>query len=100
MRRATALLLSLLLAALAIHTWRTNPHDHSLLILLFTGVLLGLLYAALGALPSWLLHITGNKLTSDDDPQNLSPRLYLPILAAAIALAALLYYLFAPPHRH
>ncbi|MDB5294978.1 MAG: hypothetical protein JWO31_961 [Phycisphaerales bacterium] len=35
-------------------------------------------------------------MNADDDPSNLSPRVYLPVLAVVVLVAAVAWYLFAP----
>ncbi len=61
------------------------------------GICLGTLYVIRGSLPESLLRITeitryieGGHITADDDPRNISPRVYLPILAAVLLVAVII----------
>lgn len=51
------------------------------------GVLLGGIYTAYGRLPDWIADYSGGSITEDDDPANISPRVYLPILLGVIVIA-------------
>ena len=56
-------------------------------VILGVGVALGLLYAATGRLPDWMVNLSGGSITHDDDPSNIPPRVYLPILLGAVFVA-------------
>jgi len=66
------------------------------------GVLIGSIYVMRGgSLPNWMIEFTqkfnffsGGTITADDDPNNLSPKIYLPIIFSAILLALLAYGIF------
>lgn len=51
------------------------------------GVTLGSLYTAFGRLPDWIVENSGGSITDDDDPSNVSARVYLPILLGVILIA-------------
>lgn len=96
-RMVAAVLVTLGLAALAVHVWRNKPVNREIFGMLLTGVVVGTTYVLRGgSLPTWVTRFSDDKLAADDDPRNLSPKLYLPILLAAIAAAAVLYYRYAP----
>ncbi len=48
---------------------------------------LGSLYTAFGRLPDWIVENSGGSITDDDDPSNVSARVYLPILLGVILIA-------------
>ena len=94
-QRIAAAILTLALAAIALHTWR-NHGDRNTLILLVLGVGLGVLYCVRGSLPSHVYRRSEGRLTSDDDEHNLPVGVYLPILLIVLALAAAAYYFYGP----
>ena len=51
-------------------------------------MVLGGIYTAFGRLPDWIADYSGGSITEDDDPANISPRVYLPILLGVIVIAA------------
>lgn len=87
--RIAATVLVLLLAALLAWSVLQGVGDLRLRLLLGAGIALGAVYAWFGRLPDWLVRHSGDSLRHDDDPANLSYRVYLPILLAAAALAGL-----------
>jgi|SRR6266478_4942136 len=96
LRRVAVFLLTMLLAGLAIYTWRANVGNRRVLLLLAIGIVMGLIYTVRGgSLPPWLYRRGGGKITEDHDSRNLSPKVYLPVLLAVILLAAVLYHLCA-----
>ena len=99
-KRTAALVLTLALAALGIYVWR-HEGDLNTLWLLCVGVVLGALYTLRGGTLPAFIHrsseshwLSNSPITADDDPRNLSPKLYLPILGAAVLIAALFYLHF------
>ena len=56
-------------------------------IMLAVGAILGIIYTVYGRVPDWLILHSGGSLVADDDPRNISPRVYLSIIAAAILLS-------------
>lgn len=56
-------------------------------VVLGSGVTLGSLYTAFGRLPDWIVENSGGSITDDDDPSNVSARVYLPILLGVILIA-------------
>ncbi len=61
-------------------------------IMLGIGSALGVLYAAVGRLPDWIVDHSGGSITDDDDPSNISPRVYLPILLGIIIVAVVGFF--------
>ena len=53
------------------------------------SAVLGIVYAWQGGLPGWAIELSG--LTRDDDPSNLSPLVYLPVLFALVLVIVLLF---------
>ena len=104
-KRVAALVLTLALAALGVYIVWAGTGVGTLLPL-GIGVALGLLYTARGgSLPDWAYRLShrhrlrGTGITADDDPSNLPPKVYLPILLAAVAIAAALYIYFTHMRR-
>lgn len=87
--RIAAVVLSLLLLGLWIWSLITGVRDPQLHVMLGIGISLGALYAVNGQLPKWMTWVSSESLTADDDPANISARLYLPILAGVIFIAML-----------
>ncbi|MCC6507774.1 MAG: hypothetical protein IT423_01605 [Pirellulaceae bacterium] len=58
-------------------------------VILAMGVTFGSLYTALGRLPDWMVNFSRGTITDDEDPANISPRVYLPIILGAILVAVL-----------
>ncbi|ELP31401.1 hypothetical protein RBSWK_04671 [Rhodopirellula baltica SWK14] len=61
--------------------------DLRIWVVLGFGVTLGSLYTAFGRLPDWIVENSGGSITDDDDPSNVSARVYLPILLGVILIA-------------
>ena len=85
--RITAGILSLALSALLGWSIVSGVGDLRTRIILGGGVALGVLYTAFGRLPDWIRDHTGGAITDDDDPSNISPRVYLPIIFGVILVA-------------
>ena len=85
--RITAGLLSLVLLASLGWSIVRGVGDLRTQIILSVGVVLGIVYTAYGRLPDWLISHSGGSLVDDDGPSSISPRVYLPIIGAAILLA-------------
>jgi len=62
--------------------------------LLAVGAVLGITYVIYGRLPEWLISLSAGSLVADDDPSNISPRIYLPIIGGAILLAVVVSVIF------
>ena len=77
--RIAACILSLVLLALLGWSVFAGVGDVRTWIMLGVGALLGALYAVFGRLPDWIVEYSGSSITDDDDPSNISPRVYLPI---------------------
>lgn len=96
-KRVVVLVLVLCLTGLGLYMWHAGVGGRAMFSLLGAGVALGLLCVLRGgSLPPLVHRLAGSSLTRDDDPRNLSPRVYLPILLLALAAAAVAYYLYAP----
>ena len=89
--RITAGLLSLVLLGLLVWTIVRGVGDIRTQLLIGVGAVLGIAYAAYGRLPDWLISLSGGSLTADDDPSNISPRVYLPIIGGVILLAVVAF---------
>ncbi len=94
-KRLAALGLSLVLLTLLIVGLVRGTVDAKVAGLMILGMIVGASFALRGELPSSLYTSTesrwdllGLKLTEDNDPRNISPRIYLPILLTLIALGA------------
>ncbi len=90
-RQIAAGLLVILLAFLLGGTLIRGGGDFRLQLLLGGGILLGTLYTIYGKLPDWLLLASGGKITADDDPDNLSPRISFIILGVVLLLAVSIF---------
>jgi len=90
-KRISAGLLSIFLMAMLVRTFIGGVGDIRTQVLLGMGVILGAVYTFYGQLPEWLVNFSGGKIVSDDDPGNISPRVYLPILLAVILIAVIVF---------
>ena len=77
------------LAALGVYGWMTQTATWEVLRLIVFGVGLAIIYVVRGGTLPRVVYQHVNVLP-DDDPRNLSPRIFLPILIVAILVAALL----------
>ena len=91
-KRFTAGLLSIFLMAMLGWTFIGNVGDVRIQVLLGLGVVLGVVYTFYGQLPEWLVNLSGGKIVADDDPGNISPRIYLPILGVVMVLAVVAFF--------
>ena len=66
--------------------------DLRTLVMLGVGAGLGILHTAFGRIPDWIVEHSGGTITDDDDPSNMSPRVYLPILFGVIAIAVVAFF--------
>ena len=89
--RIVAAALSLGLLVLLGWSIFTGVGDVRTWIVLGVGATLGLVYTVIGRVPDWIIDYSGGSITSDDDPANLSPRVYLPILFVVIVLAVIAF---------
>ncbi|MBI1310391.1 hypothetical protein GC176_03720 [bacterium] len=80
-------MLAVLLAALLAWSIVAGVGNLRTQILIGIGVVLGLVYTCFGHLPEWIVDCSGLSITDDDDPSNIPPRIYLPILLGVILLA-------------
>ncbi len=85
--RITAGILSLILLALLGWCVFSGVGNAQTIILLGFGTTLGILYTVFGRLPDWIVEFSGGSITDDDDPSNIPPRIYLPILLGAILIS-------------
>ncbi len=98
-KRFVAGLLSLVLLAFLGATFLGGSDGEDLLevrIALGVSAVLGMVYAWQGRLPDWALELGDGRLTQDDDPSNISPRVYLPILLALVLALVLAYVVLVP----
>ncbi len=89
--RIAACILSFLLLALFGWSVFAGVGDVRTWIMLGVGTLLGALYAILGRLPDWITEYSSGSITADDDPSNISPRVYLPIIFGIIVVAVTVF---------
>jgi hypothetical protein len=84
-------ILSLLLVVLLGWSIFSGMGDLKTQILLAVGIALGSLYTAFGQLPDWIVDHSGGSITDDDDPSNISPRLYMPVILGVMLLAVIAF---------
>ena len=89
--RIAAGALSIVLLALLGWSIFAGIGDVRTCIMLAIGSVLGLAYTALGRLPDWVVDYSGGSITDDDDPSNISPRVYFPVLFGVIAIAVIVF---------
>lgn len=85
--RIAACILSFLLLVLLGWSVFAGVGDVRTWFMLGAGALLGALYAVLGRLPDWITAYSSGSITADDDPSNISPRVYLPMIFGIIIVA-------------
>jgi hypothetical protein len=85
--RVLAALLTLVLLALLGWSLVRGMGGVSLQLILAGGAFLGSLYTIFGRLPDWIIACSSGYIVADDDPGNISPRIYLSVIGAAILLA-------------
>ena len=91
--RITAGVLSLVLLALLGWCIFAGVGDMRTWLILGVGAAFGLIYTALGRLPNWIADHSGGTITDDDDPSNISPRVYVPLLLGVIVIAVLVFFI-------
>ncbi len=98
-KRLIASALTAGLVALDVYSWISGAGNFESRILLGVGIVLGTLYVVRGAsLPESMHSVStshwfgGTGINADDDPSNLSPKVYLPILFTAILIASVLFF--------
>jgi hypothetical protein len=92
-KRMVVLLLVVGIAVLGLLAIRAGTAEPDQLVILATGIVLGIIYLVRGgSLPDWI-HRYFN-VNAEDDPSNLPPRIYLPILIAVLVIASLAYLKF------
>ena len=89
--RIVAGVLSIVLLALLGWSLFAGVGDVRTRTMLAVGVCLGGTYAFLGGLPDWIVDYSGGTINADDDPSNIPPRVYLPILFGVIAIAVIAF---------
>lgn len=89
-KRITAGLLSIFLMAMLVWNFIGNVGDIRIQVMLGVGVVLGVVYTFYGQLPEWLVTLSGGKIVADDDPGNISPLIYLPILLALLLIGVII----------
>lgn len=90
--RIVASVLSIVLLALLGWSIFAGVADLRIWGMLGAGAVLGLLYTAFGSIPDWIIDHCGGAITDDDDPSNISPRVYLPILFGIITAAVIAFF--------
>jgi hypothetical protein len=89
--RIAACILSLVLLAWLGWSVFAGVGDIRTWIMLGVGTALGALYPVFGRLPDWIIEYSGGSITDDDDPSNISPRVYLPIILGIIVVAVTVF---------
>jgi len=92
-KRVAAGLLSTFLGVLLVWMVAQGLAGRRIQVVIGIGAGLGFVYATFGQVPGWFLAVSGSSITADDDPANISPRVYLPILAGAILIACILFFI-------
>lgn len=90
-KRIVAGAMSILLLALLGWSILAGVGDVRTWIMLGLGVILGVVYTAIGRLPGWIVANSGGSITDDHDPSNISPQIYLPILFGVIIVAVMTF---------
>jgi hypothetical protein len=91
-KRIAAGTLSLVLLALLIWSIVADVGDLKTKVLLAVGFVLGSIYTGLGRIPTWIIDLFSGSITDDDDPSNISPRVYLPIILGVILIGVIVTY--------
>jgi hypothetical protein len=84
-------MLAIVVGGLLYYTWSIGAAKTSTLLTGSAIIGVGLLYAIRGSLPNVVYRVL---ISRDDDPSNLSPRVYLPILLGAIVIAGVLMWVY------
>jgi hypothetical protein len=88
-KRLIVLILAAIVAGLLYYMWSIgDAGNRSPLVMGAVIIGVALLYVLRGSLPKVVYHVLINR---DDDPSNVSPRVYVPILIAAFLIAAALF---------
>jgi hypothetical protein len=91
-KRIAVLILAMLLATIGIYAWARGVATAQLGSLLCVSISLAILYVWRGnSLPDFIYRY--EIVQRDDDPRNISPRVYLPLILAALIVAAVLLFL-------
>jgi hypothetical protein len=90
-KRAIVILLALGLAALGIYGWISGTATREVLVLIAFGLIVSLVFIARGGSLPELVHRYG-AVDRDDAPDNIPPRVYLPILAIVLLTAAIIFW--------
>jgi len=85
--RIAALTLTLVLVCLLTWSLATGFGDFKTRAIILMGIVLGVIYTLQGKLPEQLIDWSHGRLTADDDPSNISPKVYLPIVLGVIVIA-------------
>jgi hypothetical protein len=92
-KRLVVLLLVAGIAVLGLLAVRAGTAEPGQLAIFATGIVLGMVYLIRGgSLPDWVHRYFD--VNADDDPSNLPPRIYLPVLIAVIVIASLAFLIF------
>jgi hypothetical protein len=87
-KRGVVLILAIVLATLGLYSWASGLAPPRILWIIGFGVILAGIYVVRGSLPEFIHRFAD--INRDDDPTNLLPRVYLPIVIAALLVAAAL----------
>lgn len=83
--------LAVILAGLGTYAWSAGVATMQMLWLIGMGVALSIAYVIRGGtLPETVYR--NRTVLHDDDPRNISPFVYLPILLVVLSIAAICYY--------
>jgi hypothetical protein len=80
------------LASLGLYGWWTGTADRRLLWSIGCGLAVAVIYVARGGSLPGFVHRYGG-VHSNDDPTNIAPRIYLPLLLLAIVIAVIVLWL-------
>ncbi len=85
-KRIASGMLSLALLSLLARNLFAQVADFRTCLMLAVGAVLGILYTVMGRIPEWIVRLSRSRITEDDDPSNISAKIYLPILLAVITI--------------
>ncbi len=72
---------------------KNDIDDYKTWATIFFGVVVTIIYIKSGwKMPLWIMKFA--RLTADDDPSNISPKIYLSLIGLCIMIAVVLFFVF------